>query len=47
MVSDINGYCYDPNGLDIDYIVEEAKKCGDFSKEYIKTHKDIRRFRIL
>lgn len=41
-MSDINGYCYDPNGLEIDYIVEEAKKCGDFSKEYIKTHKDIR-----
>lgn len=41
-MSDINGYCYDPNGLDIDFIINEAKKTGDFSQEYVKAHKDVK-----
>ena len=41
-MSDIDGYVYDPNGLDVPYIVELSKKKGMFSKEYAETHKGAR-----
>ena len=41
-MSDIEGYVYDENGLDVDYIVSKAKAKGMFSKEYAKDHKDVK-----
>ena len=40
-MSDIDGYVYDKNGLDIDYIVQKAKEKGAFSKDYAKDHKGV------
>lgn len=41
-MSDIEGYVFDENGLDVDYIVSKAKSKGMFSKEYAKDHKDVK-----
>lgn len=41
-MSDIEGFVYDENGLDVDYIVSKAKSKGMFSKEYAKDHKGIK-----
>ena len=40
-MSDIEGFVYDPNGLDVPYIVEKAKAKGMFSKDYAKDHKGV------
>lgn len=40
-MSDIDGYVYDPNGLDVPYICEKAKQKGMFSKDYAKDHKGV------
>ena len=40
-MSDIEGYVYDPKGLDVPYICEKAKQKGMFSKDYVKDHKGI------
>ena len=40
-MSDIEGFVYDPNGLDVPYIVEQAKAKGMFSKAYAEDHKGI------
>ena len=40
-MSDIEGFVYDPNGLDVPYIVEHAKAKGMFSKDYAEDHKGI------
>lgn len=40
-MSDIEGYVYDPNGLDVPYICEKAKQKGMFSKDYVKDHKGV------
>ena len=40
-MSDIEGYVYDPNGLDVPYICEKAKQKGMFSKDYAKDHKGV------
>lgn len=41
-MSDIEGFVYDENGLDVDYIVKKAKNKGMFSKEYVKDHKGVK-----
>ena len=41
-MSDIEGYVYDPNGLDVPYIVEKAKQKGMFSKDYAADHKGVK-----
>jgi glutamate dehydrogenase (NADP+) len=40
-MSDIEGFVYDPNGLDVPYIVKKAKEKGMFSKDYCKDHKGV------
>jgi len=38
-VSNIEGYVYDPNGLDIDFILDTiSKNKGNFIKEYLSSH---------
>ena len=41
-MSDIDGYVYDPNGLDVDYITKKAKEKGLFSKDYAADHKGVK-----
>ncbi len=41
-MSDIEGFVYDENGLDVPYIVEHAKAKGMFSKEYARDHKGVK-----
>ena len=41
-MSDIEGYVYDPNGLDVPYICEKAKQKGMFSKDYANDHKGVK-----
>lgn len=41
-MSDIDGYVYDPEGLDVPYIVAKAKAKGLFSKEYAEDHKGVK-----
>ena len=41
-MSDIDGFVYDPNGLDIPYIVERAKAKGIFSKDYAEDHPNVK-----
>lgn len=41
-MSDIEGFVYDPNGLDVDYIVAKAKAKGMFSKDYAADHKGVK-----
>lgn len=41
-MSDIEGYVYDPNGLDVPYIVKKAKEKGMFSKDYAADHKGVK-----
>ena len=41
-MSDIEGYVYDPNGLDVPYIVAKAKAKGMFSKDYAADHKGVK-----
>lgn len=40
-MSDLNGYVYDPNGLDVEYIVKLSKEKGAFSKDYVVDHKGV------
>ncbi len=40
-MSDIDGYVYSPDGLDVDYIVKKAKEKGAFSLDYVKDHKGV------
>ena len=40
-MSDIEGFVYDPEGLDVPYIVEQAKAKGMFSKAYAEDHKGV------
>ena len=40
-MSDIDGYVYDANGLDVPYIVKKAKEKGLFSKDYAEDHKNV------
>lgn len=37
-MSDIEGYVYDPKGLDVNLVVKLSKEKGMFSREYIKVH---------
>lgn len=39
-MSDIDGYVYDENGLDVPYICQKAKEKSLFSKEYVLNHKN-------
>ncbi len=41
-MSDIEGFVYDPNGLDVPYIVAHAKAKGMFSKDYANDHKGVK-----
>ncbi len=41
-MSDIEGYVYDPNGLDVPYICKKAKEKGMFSKDYAADHKGVK-----
>lgn len=41
-MSDIEGFVYDPNGLDVPYIVKKAKEKGMFSKEYAIDYKGVK-----
>ena len=41
-MSDIEGYVYDPNGLDVPYICAKAKAKGMFSKDYAADHKGVK-----
>lgn len=41
-MSDIEGFVYDENGLDVPYIVEHAKAKGMFSREYASDHKGVK-----
>ena len=41
-MSDIDGYVYDENGLDVPYIVKKAKEKGAFSKDYALDHKGVK-----
>ncbi len=41
-MSDIEGFVYDENGLDVPYIVEHAKAKGMFSREYANDHKGVK-----
>ncbi len=41
-MSDIEGFVYDPNGLDVPYITAKAKEKGMFSKDYAADHKGVK-----
>ena len=40
-MSDNNGYVADPNGLNVDEIIELAKAKGEFTKDYVVKHSDV------
>ncbi len=41
-MSDIEGFVYDENGLDVPYIVDHAKAKGMFSKDYARDHQGVK-----
>ena len=41
-MSDINGYVSDPHGLYVEEIIELAKNKGEFTKDYVLNHPDVK-----
>ena len=41
-MSDINGYVADPNGLNVNEIIELAKNKGEFTKDYVAKHPNVK-----